>query len=123
MNVCKGQALEYLNKHKQLMQDDATFEEEFVAAVKKSPSKHSVECAIFAAVDAGWYKALKELLSIDLATHEPVQAKEASHPQQDQIVAKLDLSSVQNQEMKRERMTWILNQHSCMPSRQRGLKP
>ena len=93
MKVRERQALRYLNKHKQFMQDDAEFEEKFATAVKKSPSKHSVKCAILAAIDAGWCKALDELLSIDIATYKPVKAKEARHPLRRQIVAKLDLPS------------------------------
>ena len=95
MKVRERQALRYLNKHKELMQDDAGFEEKFVTAVKKSPSKYSVECAIIAAIDAGWYNALDELLSIDLATYKPVKVKEARHPLGKHLATKLDLPSTQ----------------------------
>lgn len=67
-------------------------EEEFITAIKNSPSKSTIDFGITVAVEAGWHKALEELLPIDLSTYKPLKYDSyGEHPLQDQVLSMLRL--------------------------------
>ena len=67
-------------------------EEKFIKAIKKSPSVHTIDLGILFAVEAGWHKALEELLSVDLSTYETVTSDSLDkHPLDKQALMLFDL--------------------------------
>ena len=73
---------------------DAILEEKFISAVKSSPSKSTIEYGIVVAVEAGWHKALEELLAVDLSTYKHTKSRiHRDHPIRKEVVSKLGLPS------------------------------
>ena len=73
-------------------ENNPDLEEDFLKAVKKSPSAHTVDLGITLAVEAGWHKALEELVTVDLSTYKSIKTDSSErHPLQDQILGTLSL--------------------------------
>ena len=59
----------------------------FIAALRKSPSVHTLDLAVTLAVEAGWHKALEELLVINPTTYKPIKGDMFhKHPLQDHVL-------------------------------------
>lgn len=68
-----------------------THEKMFITAVKKSPSRRTIDFGIMLAVEAGWQKALDKLFSVDLSTYKPFKSEEScQHPLKHYALSLLD---------------------------------
>ena len=67
-------------------------EQKFIEYAKKSPSVRTVDFAIILAVEAGWHKALEELLSVDLSTYKSLKSDSScQHPLKTEALSTLNL--------------------------------
>jgi hypothetical protein len=88
MRKAESEAFSYFKRYYDSKNVDPKLEERFLTAIKESPSAITVDLGILFAVEAGWYKALEDLLSIDVSVYTPVESDGLrSHPLRNQSLS------------------------------------
>ena len=92
MQKYENKAIHSFKGHLDGKENNPDLEEDFLKAIKKSPSAPTVDLGITLAVEAGWHKALEELVTVDLSTYKPIKTDSYDrHPLQDQVLRTLSL--------------------------------
>ena len=94
----ESKAVDFFMNRDESKESATNYEEGFVEAVKKSPSIDSINFGVALAVEAGWHKALSELLSVDKSKYTTLKYKSSfRHPLRDQTISRLELPPASGQ--------------------------